>query len=203
MQAQLPGELPSPPSPSDAAQEKVWCQHGPAECQGNRLINCAQATAAGGQDAWFPYVACLERGSGRSWEADSRACASAAGLDAAAIETCARGEQGDELERAAHLETAALRPQHSGVPWVLVNGVPLRDADGQVLLIVCAAIPADAHKPDACFRDGAGPDQAASLGTLPHPDAGSWAPLTWLREELRQFLKDSGDDGVSLRRHIR
>lgn len=49
------------------------------------------------------------------------------------------GERGIELEEAARARTAALRPPHKYVPWVVVNGIPLYDDFDSVARYVCAA----------------------------------------------------------------
>lgn len=52
---------------------------------------------------------------------------------------CCTGELGSELEVEAASQTRALRPPHTYVPWVTVNGVPLGSAYPNLLTIVCAA----------------------------------------------------------------
>lgn len=49
------------------------------------------------------------------------------------------GPQGDELIVAAAKRTAALKPAHQYVPWVLVNDIPLGDAAGSLSTVICAA----------------------------------------------------------------
>ena len=49
------------------------------------------------------------------------------------------GAHGDELIISAAKRTAALRPAHQYVPWVLVNDVPLGDAASSLSTIICAA----------------------------------------------------------------
>lgn len=46
---------------------------------------------------------------------------------------------GDKLDVEAAAETAGLRPAHTYVPWVTVNGVPLGAAYTYLKTIVCAA----------------------------------------------------------------
>eukprot|EP00887_Chlorella_sp_A99_P001804 scaffold19.g1804.t1 len=94
------------------------CQHGPAECRLNRLINCA-AELRPEQTAWFPFVRCLADSVGiRSVEGEVGSCAAGAGIDADALRACAEGPAGAALEAAAEKETAKLDPPHQGVPWV-------------------------------------------------------------------------------------
>jgi interferon gamma-inducible protein 30 len=122
-------------SPDDAAG--VQCQHGPGECLHNRYINCAQQ-AQPDQDKWFPYVECLATNM-RDIAAERDACARKAGLDAAALQSCAEGKAGAALERRAYEETLALQPKHTFVPWVVVNGVALGGAFEDLDRYVCVA----------------------------------------------------------------
>jgi interferon gamma-inducible protein 30 len=122
-------------APGDRAG--ISCQHGAVECLHNRYINCAQS-ANPAQDAWFPYVQCLARD--LTDVAQRReGCAADAGFDAAALRACAEGEAGAELERAAYRETAALRPAHMFVPWVVVEGVALGGDFENLDRYLCAA----------------------------------------------------------------
>jgi hypothetical protein len=43
----------------DEEKAEVVCQHGPVECQFNKVLSCAMA-AYPMQDDWFPFVECLE-----------------------------------------------------------------------------------------------------------------------------------------------
>ncbi len=53
--------------------------------------------------------------------------------------TAAAGAKGEELQRAAMKKTAALRPTHQYVPWVVVNGIPLTDSYQSLATFICAA----------------------------------------------------------------
>jgi interferon gamma-inducible protein 30 len=128
----------------------VRCQHGPAECRLDRMINCATHLHPG-QAHWLPFVTCLEgaEGGAEGMEGAVEGCAAKAGLDAAAIHTCAEGPQGDALERAAAEETAALCPPHRWVPWVVVNGIPLGEDLDSLWRYICVAY--TGQRPEACF----------------------------------------------------
>lgn len=163
-------------------QDGPQCQHGAAECAGNDLINCAQALYPA-QALWFPYVRCLARTGARAPVAGSDACAASSGLAASALIECARGDQARRLAAAAREATAALRPRHEGVPWVLVNGVALGDHAELVRSYVCAAVPAGAPRPAACFNPPTSAAARATPGLLRLAWRGVlgrwWAPAAW------------------------
>jgi interferon gamma-inducible protein 30 len=142
-------------------QGGVRCQHGPAECRLDRVINCATHLNPG-QDRWLPFVTCLEaaEGGAEGMEGAVEGCAAKAGLDAAAIRGCAEGRQGDALERAAAEETAALRPPHRWVPWVVVNGIPLGEDLDSLWRYICVAYAG--QRPAACYAPP--PSLAAARG---------------------------------------
>jgi interferon gamma-inducible protein 30 len=60
------------------------------------------------------------------------------------------GDQGKKLELAAAKATWALRPRHTFVPWIVVNGVALGGDFERLERYVCAAAPA-AARPPACY----------------------------------------------------
>jgi hypothetical protein len=59
-------------------------------------------------------------------------CAQSAGLDYRKVDSCAKGPEGDHLQREAAADTGALKPPHQYVPWVVVNGVALGSDCGNV-----------------------------------------------------------------------
>lgn len=78
-------------------QDGVRCQHGPAECQLNRVINCAQRLSEGDQE-WLPFVRCLEAKSPKAMEGALEECAARADMNSAEIQACATGGwQGTDL----------------------------------------------------------------------------------------------------------
>lgn len=59
----------------------------------------------------------------------------------------------DELQKWAGEETANLKPPHSYVPWVTVNGIPLGGAYEQLQTFICAAYLGERYGPCiACVR---------------------------------------------------
>lgn len=56
------------------------------------------------------------------------------------------GPLADDLQRQAAEETGSLKPPHSYVPWVTVNGIPLGGTYDQTLQIfICAAYLGDRY----------------------------------------------------------
>jgi interferon gamma-inducible protein 30 len=125
----------SPPS----ADTGIQCQHGPAECALNTLLSCAIAL----QPSWFDFALCLEQavleGADRSTRAIADRCAPSP-VATAALVACAEGPLGRALSRMAAARTAALDPPHEYVPWIVLNGVPLRSASDNLLAFVCVAL---------------------------------------------------------------
>ena len=74
-----------------SAQGTITCQHGPAECAMNRVINCAQKLYPK-QAQWFPFVNCLEAAAGPDIAAAAPQCAEGADLAWASVDKCASGE---------------------------------------------------------------------------------------------------------------
>ena len=55
------------------------------------------------------------------------------------------GAMADELQKQAADETASLRPPHSYVPWITVNGIALGGASEQLQTFICAAYLGDRY----------------------------------------------------------
>lgn len=62
-------------------------------------------------------------------------CAKESNLDPISLKSCGTGVLGTQLERAAASETAALKPEHTYVPWVVVNTIPLGELDAKLKVI--------------------------------------------------------------------
>lgn len=63
------------------------------------------------------------------------------------------GALADDLQKQAANETGSLKPAHSYVPWITVNGVALGGAFEQLQIFICAAYLGDRY--DCALRDGA------------------------------------------------
>ena len=97
-------------------------------------------------------------------------------MDAAAVQACASGDMAKQLERSAFLATSALRPPHTFVPWVVIDGdaACLTDgACGHIPQQVCAAY-TGRDKPQACGTYGAVAEpytRGVALGLRGHSQA--------------------------------
>jgi len=87
------------------------------------------------------YSNCIESGGG------PQSCAAQVGLDQVKIAQCVAGEDGQSANAMVGIQTASLNPQHTGTPWVIVNGKHL-DNQSELLYEVCNLM--DSPKPRGC-----------------------------------------------------
>lgn len=125
----------------------VTCQHGPDECTLNALYACAIANEPRGR--WLPLVACASAKHPKSLAAFDK-CADRAGVNPAAVRACAASKRGAALVDAARRETGALVPPVEGVPWFVVERLPLGSDGGALGAVVCAAW--RGPRPAVCYR---------------------------------------------------
>jgi len=97
------------------------CQHGLEECTGNLIENCIIKYTNYEFDIYFPIVHCMESSSDPIKAAEQ--CITNGKQNWAAINNCAKGEEGNALMHKSAEKTDALMPKHTYVPWILVNGV--------------------------------------------------------------------------------
>ncbi|XP_053679765.1 GILT-like protein 1 [Anopheles nili] len=92
------------------------CQHGPAECEGNRVQSCVLSLLPT-QQAQVNYVGCQ-----MSFTADPRGweCAFRSGVNLNAAEACVQGAQGTELQLEAERRTQQIAPAF--IPTIVFNG---------------------------------------------------------------------------------
>lgn len=127
------------------------CQHGPTECQSNRIEACAIHAAP---DAWTDFIFCFEVDH-QSDPSAAQGCASKNGVDWSKMDACVKpGAAGDAVYAANAKKTLALEPQHWFTPWFLMNGKPMMSNWSPLLSKVCAAY--TGTKPPGC--SGATPD---------------------------------------------
>lgn len=132
---------------------KVTCQHGPKECELNKLLGCAQVK----QPERYPttlrcYFASLGK-TGGGTPAALEKCVADESLFAK-ISACASGAEGAALEAAAGKETLETQKALTFVPWVVVDGKQLGSECGAALRAACESAKAKGISPlaPACSR---------------------------------------------------
>ncbi|GMI05947.1 hypothetical protein TrRE_jg9076 [Triparma retinervis] len=145
------------------------CQHGVNECIGNMYLACAQShfpdMDADNIPQWFPFYECMEASTynkGRYGPYNTTAAiACAEGLFWDVISDCAgpypelgSSDDGNPLMQSIADST----PEHTYVPWVVVNGDTVPDdgngyPSGDLTEIVCKAYEGE-ELPDACASAG-------------------------------------------------
>lgn len=127
--------------PDDCFTGNVFCQHGSTECKLNLYEACAVYLYPSEVMKVAEYSYCIENGG------DPDPCAAIVGLDQVKIKQCVAGDKGKLANAYVGQETASLNPQHTGTPWVLVNG---KNIDASNLLVeVCNAYEG-VRKPAGC-----------------------------------------------------
>jgi len=129
--------------PADCYTGAKTCQHGTGECYGNAVETCAKNQANGDVLKFMNFVYCFEV-KGTATVNDLRRCAPEFGFDVNALVTCSAAEEGIVAE--AKL-TVQLAPDHSGVPWVTINGRG-ESAPADLTAAICAAY--TGPKPASC-----------------------------------------------------
>ncbi|KAH9388004.1 antigen processing and presentation of exogenous peptide antigen via MHC class I [Tyrophagus putrescentiae] len=112
---------------SNSSTPRFACQHGPAECYGNIAEACVIAHQP--PAAALSFVQCMFLGVHRavdSWKDthfNAEACANLlfSNWGSTDLKKCIDGPEGEKLIEANWKKTEALKPKHTGVPWILVN----------------------------------------------------------------------------------
>mmetsp|Transcript_35827 Transcript_35827/g.93385 ORF Transcript_35827/g.93385 Transcript_35827/m.93385 type:complete len:206 (-) Transcript_35827:204-821(-) len=127
---------------------QIVCQHGADECTGNIVESC-MLTHIPDFTEHFAVLKCMEEiGEAAT---DFAQCAKQNSISAdvvSAINKCASGSEGKDIEQAMKKATDALQPAHQFVPWVTVNGQALGQDLDQLVQYVCKAY--TGTKPSAC-----------------------------------------------------
>lgn len=105
-------------TPHGSGDFRCRCQHGPAECLGNQLMNCVMKAKPRVEDH-LPVIRCLQ---GKRGEEEQRACLRDAHLEVDDLMDCRNSAEGRSLMATAAEATDALDPGLHFVPWVLVQG---------------------------------------------------------------------------------
>lgn len=98
-----------------------YCQHGPAECTGNRLQSCALNELGDDQDAKAKFVTCQ-----MNWNSEytGRKCSDSSKISFANVTECKNGEKGVELQLDAEKKTHLIaKPYPSFIPTIVYNKI--------------------------------------------------------------------------------
>ncbi|KYB28975.1 Gamma-interferon-inducible lysosomal thiol reductase-like Protein [Tribolium castaneum] len=126
------------------------CQHGPSECQGNKIQACV-LTKPFEMDAKINFVFCMMNSSDPGAISNARTCAFTCKISWNDMKDCVEGSQGDDFLAHFGDVTHNLDPKLTYVPHILFNGMfnetLENDARENFLKTVCALFNT---KPDAC-----------------------------------------------------
>ncbi|KAK2874016.1 hypothetical protein QQF64_004060 [Cirrhinus molitorella] len=95
------------------------CQHGEPECYANMVEACVLYAA---DHAAFPVIYCMESSADVLKSAKPCLQLYAPLVKWPTIESCTRGELGRSLMHQNAVKTEALKPAHTHVPWITING---------------------------------------------------------------------------------
>ncbi|KAF5193728.1 Gamma-interferon-inducible lysosomal thiol reductase [Thalictrum thalictroides] len=129
----------------------IICQHDEPECKLNIAHACA-IYARPDVNKHFEFLHCIEdlvvknKYEMPEWES---CFGKTVGIDRKIVMDCYHGPKGLELALKYANETNSLKPPHEYVPWVVVDGEPLREHFDEFMTYVCNAYKGS-HLPKAC-----------------------------------------------------
>ncbi|CEM24584.1 unnamed protein product [Vitrella brassicaformis CCMP3155] len=110
------------------------CQHGEAECALNTIQGCILHYSKKSLAA----IACIEKDLPQDWAQ----CVDTG--ERSAIETCTKDGEGTHLMQGAAKATEALKPPHTYVPYVVINGKHSEENEQNLERAVCSSLGNDA-----------------------------------------------------------
>lgn len=133
----------------DGQKYVFTCQHGEPECLGNMiqacLLNLTKSKA-------LNIIFCMEAATDVVQAAKPCVDLYAPELSKEKLLSCVKGDVGNQLMHQNALKTNALKPPHTFVPWIIVNGIHTDDlqqkAMSALLPLVCSKY--KGIKPDIC-----------------------------------------------------
>ncbi|VDK85858.1 unnamed protein product [Litomosoides sigmodontis] len=120
------------------------CQHGPAECDLNQLMNCV-IEIVGDPYQYVPVISCIQ--GKRDLRSAGLKCLPQLPVPKKRILLCAEGKEGRRLLAKAGAETQHLRPPLNFVPWIMINDTRSSDAFYDLKKNLCDALD---PVPDQC-----------------------------------------------------
>lgn len=155
-----------PTPPLECFDGDIVTQHGPLEAQVNRMEACAKKYAATWQVLW-PFLVCMEKEYSIQGIQAFKGCTAETVLDYSQLESCYNNIEGDQ----ALIAEATTSIKHSSVPYITVNGRPIKKEG--VLAEVCTAY--SGPQPRGCAQGAPG---TAKPTLAPEPEGGSfwWSP---------------------------
>ncbi len=137
---------------------KPTCQHGPVECAGNLILECAIGLNNQTNKS-LPYISCIDETLVKTFpaglppgtvnmtflESTAQGCATKTGLDWSKIDACRSGPQGTSFIQYAKDAT----PDHDAVPFSVIDGKQSVPPPQDLIQAVCDAY-TGMDKPAAC-----------------------------------------------------
>jgi len=94
------------------------CQHGPTECEGNIVHNCAVKYVP--EASLLPYINCMMKDNYEPLKI-GKTCAEMLDIDWPVIEKCSNGDEGKELMEQAGHESLGVKHHLSFIPTIALN----------------------------------------------------------------------------------
>jgi interferon gamma-inducible protein 30 len=144
----------------------VECQHGEGECEGNKIISCL-AKEHQGDRKFVETLGCIEEHSAVASDVfstllsnltasemlrnNANICMKNNAIDPEKVDSCSSSPEGEQMLRDAIKRTKNLQPKFEYAPWVLVDGMPLRDDAYSLKKYICDSY--TGPLPEACSSD--------------------------------------------------